>query len=254
VIEDFGCYARPFHTALIRDERLIAGIYTFSELPENLRDRAMQMPMVGKGCIYKMRRRWRFTRNGGQTRHWRTTRFFLQGQVLRVAKNVGDKQNAEEWRTQFASIQDGLDQLKKQQAAPATVHVPAARVKVRTHAPTVRVSNKSEYFLESARKSFASDFYHPAALTAAMAFEAAAREAGLRLGLPENRPMTELVRNIAAVEGDPQLEQTLLTLVRLRNNLVHPSPSSEAVSAEKAQQLIEAFADGIKRLETAWPQ
>jgi HEPN domain-containing protein len=180
--------------------------------------------------------------------------FFLQGQVLRVAKNVGDKQNAEEWRTQFASIQDGLDQLKKQQAAPATVHVPAARVKVRTHAPTVRVSNKSEYFLESARKSFASDFYHPAALTAAMAFEAAAREAGLRLGLPENRPMTELVRNIAAVEGDPQLEQTLLTLVRLRNNLVHPSPSSEAVSAEKAQQLIEAFADGIKRLETAWPQ
>jgi hypothetical protein len=53
VIDDFGCYAREHHAALIRDERLIAGVYTLSELPEKLRDRAMHMPKVGKGCTYK---------------------------------------------------------------------------------------------------------------------------------------------------------------------------------------------------------
>ena len=50
VINDFGCYAREHHARLIRDDRLIAGVYTLSELPEKLRDRAILMPKVGKGC------------------------------------------------------------------------------------------------------------------------------------------------------------------------------------------------------------
>jgi hypothetical protein len=37
LIEDFGFYARPFHTALIREDRLIAGVYTLSELDDKLR-------------------------------------------------------------------------------------------------------------------------------------------------------------------------------------------------------------------------
>jgi hypothetical protein len=54
VIEDFGFYAREHHAALIREERLIAGVYTLSELPDKLRDRAMLMPKVGKGCATVM--------------------------------------------------------------------------------------------------------------------------------------------------------------------------------------------------------
>ncbi len=53
VIHDFGSYARDHHAALIREERLIAGVYTLSELPEKLRVRAMLIPKVGKGCTYK---------------------------------------------------------------------------------------------------------------------------------------------------------------------------------------------------------
>jgi hypothetical protein len=53
VIEDFGFYAREHHAALIREERLIAGVYTLSELPDKLRDRAMLMPKIGKGCTYE---------------------------------------------------------------------------------------------------------------------------------------------------------------------------------------------------------
>jgi hypothetical protein len=53
VIDDFGFYAREHHAALIREERLKAGAYTLSELPEKLRDRALLMSKVGKGCTYK---------------------------------------------------------------------------------------------------------------------------------------------------------------------------------------------------------
>jgi hypothetical protein len=52
VIDDFGFYARDHHTALIRNDRLMAGVYTSFELSEKLRDRAMLMPKVGKGCTY----------------------------------------------------------------------------------------------------------------------------------------------------------------------------------------------------------
>jgi hypothetical protein len=53
VVPDFGFCGRDHHAAVIREERLIAGVYTLSELPEKLRDRAMLMPKVGKGCTYK---------------------------------------------------------------------------------------------------------------------------------------------------------------------------------------------------------
>jgi hypothetical protein len=53
VIDDFGCYAREHHAALIRQNRLIAGVYTLSELPDKLRDRAVLMPMVGRGCNFE---------------------------------------------------------------------------------------------------------------------------------------------------------------------------------------------------------
>lgn len=54
LIPDFGFYARPFHSSLIRQGRLIAGVYTLSELDNSgLRDLCMTMEKVGRGCIYK---------------------------------------------------------------------------------------------------------------------------------------------------------------------------------------------------------
>lgn len=50
VIEDFGFYARRHHAALIREERLIAGVYTLSELDGERRQRAMLIEKVGRGC------------------------------------------------------------------------------------------------------------------------------------------------------------------------------------------------------------
>jgi hypothetical protein len=39
--------------AAICEERLIAGVYTLSELPDKFCDRARLMPKVGNGCTYK---------------------------------------------------------------------------------------------------------------------------------------------------------------------------------------------------------
>jgi hypothetical protein len=53
VIEDFGCYSRPFHSALIREDRLIAGVYTLSELDDKLRQMCLLMGTEAAGCTYE---------------------------------------------------------------------------------------------------------------------------------------------------------------------------------------------------------
>lgn len=52
IIPDFGFYARPFHSSLIREDRLIAGVYTLSELEPKLRDQCLLMEKVGMQCTY----------------------------------------------------------------------------------------------------------------------------------------------------------------------------------------------------------
>jgi hypothetical protein len=37
MVEDFGCYARPFHTRLIREAWVITGLHVLSELDDKLR-------------------------------------------------------------------------------------------------------------------------------------------------------------------------------------------------------------------------
>lgn len=56
IAPDFGAYARPFHTSLIREERLIAGVYTLSELEivdKRLHQMCLLMPKIGAGCTYE---------------------------------------------------------------------------------------------------------------------------------------------------------------------------------------------------------
>lgn len=53
VIDDFGRFARPFHSSLIDQNRLMAKVRTLSQLDKSgLRDLCMTMPKIGRGCIY----------------------------------------------------------------------------------------------------------------------------------------------------------------------------------------------------------
>jgi hypothetical protein len=73
VVEDFGFYAREHHSALIRQERLIAGVYTLSELPEKLRATApCSCRRWERDAITKMLWSWRLRCGSGLTRPGRT--------------------------------------------------------------------------------------------------------------------------------------------------------------------------------------
>ena len=52
IIPDFGFYARSFHTAPIREERLLAGVNTLSELEPKLRNMCLLMDKVGRRCTF----------------------------------------------------------------------------------------------------------------------------------------------------------------------------------------------------------
>ena len=52
IVPDFGFYARPFHSSLIREGRLIAGVYTLSEIEPKLRNLCLLVEKVGRHCTY----------------------------------------------------------------------------------------------------------------------------------------------------------------------------------------------------------
>jgi hypothetical protein len=53
IVPDFGFYARNFHASLIREGRLIAGVYTLSALDEQLRQMCLLMETEAAGCTYE---------------------------------------------------------------------------------------------------------------------------------------------------------------------------------------------------------
>ncbi len=52
IVPDFGFYARDFHTSLIREDRLIAGVYTLSELNPKLWQMCLLMEKEAAQCTY----------------------------------------------------------------------------------------------------------------------------------------------------------------------------------------------------------
>lgn len=53
IIPDFGFYARPFHSSLIREGRLMAGVHTLAELEPKMRQMCLLMEKVGHRCTYE---------------------------------------------------------------------------------------------------------------------------------------------------------------------------------------------------------
>jgi hypothetical protein len=52
IVPNYGPYARPFHTALIEQGRLIAGVRMLSQLKGELHDMALLMEKEAAGCTY----------------------------------------------------------------------------------------------------------------------------------------------------------------------------------------------------------
>jgi hypothetical protein len=52
ILPDFGFYAREFQASLIRENRLIASVYTLSELDTKLQQLCLLMEKVARQCTY----------------------------------------------------------------------------------------------------------------------------------------------------------------------------------------------------------
>jgi hypothetical protein len=173
--------------------------------------------------------------------------FFLQGQVLRVSKNVRDEDNASEFRNRFASIQEGVDALRTQTAAHPQ---PPGHPRPVPSEATSDAFREAESLIKQARMSLANNLYYPAVLTAAVGFEHELRMAAARLDMSPNRlTLGAIIRQMVAQTSRDDMLQRLETLVRLRNGLVHPNPDSANISEAEATDIVNAFQEGIEWVE-----
>jgi hypothetical protein len=103
---------------------------------------------------------------------------------------------------------------------------------------------------ERARDAVEQNQFYAAILLAAVAFERAARDAAIRLDIDTSRmTVGKIVRAVGSRLPAKEME-TLLTLLRLRNGLVH-AESGAIENAQQAVDLIQAFQTGAGYLEMA---
>jgi hypothetical protein len=157
-----------------------------------------------------------------------------------MAKNVRDEDNADEWRTSFNTLQEGLDELRRQAAA---------QLQLPEQQPPDPVPPSSEPFVEQAKTSLEHQLYYPAVLAAAVSFEQTLRLAGEFMKLDTKRPMSVIARELGEIVKNPKLAERLVTLIRLRNGVVHPRKSGSHITRDEAELLVASFEEGVRQLE-----
>jgi hypothetical protein len=181
----------------------------------------------------------------------------LQNQFFRVERAVRDEDDANEFRSSFASIRQAIAELQAQgipvhQLAPGPAQIHEVEPPVGYIHSTRPIPLGFNSFLVQARRAIETDQYYAAILLAAVGFEFAAREAGRQLGLDSDRAILgRLVRELGRRTESRKAMETLNTLTKLRNGIVHAEKEMPWVSREQAEDLISAFTRGAEYLEMA---
>jgi hypothetical protein len=172
--------------------------------------------------------------------------FFLQGQVLRVAKNVGDRRHAEETRTSLVSIQEVLAEIRMGGVTKAAVEAEPYGVDTLTVTWDVPAQLMAE-----ARFAFERDNYQSAAIAAAVAFERAVRRAAVKINVDPKPPLSDLIYSLAySVKDMGGVHKRLRSLLSLRNSVVHRGPDSGRMSKAEAEEILDAFDEGMSILDS----
>jgi len=104
-------------------------------------------------------------------------------------------------------------------------------------------------YLTEAHQAIKSGLYLAAALVAAVGFEAAVRETARMFRIPDKRiSLATLLRELSAHTSDKRKIETLVTLNRIRNGLVHGERQTSHLTREEALELIDAFRVGANYL------
>jgi hypothetical protein len=189
--------------------------------------------------------------------------FFLQGQVLRVHKNVEDKKNADRWDDSFASIQQALVALRQQPSSLSpivssshrSVEIPTPPIAfdVRDDIGSARAVRedlfRSRAYFRQARTALDHKLYYPAILAAAVGFEHALRQTAKIIGLDRRSNLGLVIAELAKRSKNKNIEGELRVLLRLRNGLVHGETHVSLSDYSEAENVIRAFEHGIDYLE-----
>jgi hypothetical protein len=163
---------------------------------------------------------------------------FAQGQLLRMAKNVRDEDDANEFRNSFATIGQALEELRRQQVEDAT----ALRNPL----------NRSGLFEPEANSAVAQGFYKAGAALAAIEFERTLKEIAMMLDINPRQSLTLVSDAIAKKLGRDELREELRTLGQIRNSLIHSKFLGPGRKAE-AEEIVQGFQDGIRRVHATLP-
>lgn len=102
-----------------------------------------------------------------------------------------------------------------------------------------------------------SGYYLAAALVAAVGFETSVRETARMYDIPDKKfPLAALLRELSLRTSDKKKMETLFTLNRIRNGLVHRERETSDLTKEEALELIDAFRVGanyLHDLPNNWP-
>lgn len=199
----------------------------------------------------------------------------IQGQILRVAKNVRDEVRGESFEDRltaieqgvergFDSVQQGLEALREKGLVteqPEPEHPPETPPQQPTPAveeileQVNQPSVSSEQQFAGAKAALQMQMWYPAVLMAAVAFDRAVAETAERIGMPYSPNMHNVLRNLAATERlDLDQIETLQTLRKFRNSLVHSRTKNEIRSHEEAREIVDAFEAGAQMLRRIPPR
>jgi hypothetical protein len=171
----------------------------------------------------------------------------LQGQVLRISRNVRDDDRAEQYLGHFATIQEGISELRRARSEVAGSNPEPAAPLV----PTIQLGNEGGFGhhgagvelwrndFDSAEFALRNGDARAAAVMAALGFERALASFS---GDP-HRPNTprKVIETLPFLEDEDR--GALTTLLRIRNNLVHSI--GDPPSIDQARQLVGDFRDAI---------
>jgi hypothetical protein len=179
----------------------------------------------------------------------------LQGQILRVGKNVRDEDRGEEVIEHLQSMRQSIAELQSLGLAP---HAPASQPLRKPepppgYIPSLRVVPLGfTYFLQQAHAAVESGHSYAGVLVAAVGFEYAVRRCAEQLGIdPERKGLAPLVRELGRRTENKLAIETLNALNRLRNSLVHAEKETPWIDREQAIDLINAFGVGVSYLDMA---
>lgn len=194
--------------------------------------------------------------------------FFLQGQVLRVNKNVRDEMNADEVRESFVSIHEGLKELKGWKDAELAEQEKFDREERRLPEEFMEKGGvdieaydgdvlSALPFFEEADRTFRRGALYPAMLSAAVGFEHAIREVAVRyLSMKRSRPPGLILHELEKKYGRTDVVLTAQTLLNVRNGLIHGDNHDIETPAFEAVQIIWAFmksVSDIQEIVAGWP-